>query len=315
KSLQANFGGSYAGDTKDTADFKFVTYDATPAFGPEHKIPSDEDAIEKVYGELYSDVEEHGVHPLLSAATKLLMDALPHKCPNATQRNDVIVLESYNKGEGHVSDESRVLEIMGHLYKTNHLQRNFFKNCSEVAIKAVLDSGKFDLAFTEAEIPSVHAKMKRVWKSLSEDEKTQAEQGYWWAIGRLRPDAAMRLAGLFECTTHSSTSSGVITVQVNIERARMVFGLLGLGPSSDKRRQYRFLGLKVPDAVTAEDKYTDALFGGAARQLRVKRSIEEKLLQRRAYMKAYSEVYRSEHKEYYAVKGAQWHATAVSPTR
>ncbi|KAJ1433822.1 hypothetical protein B484DRAFT_429426, partial [Ochromonadaceae sp. CCMP2298] len=199
--------------------------------------------------------------------------------------------------------------------KTNHLQRNFFKNCSEVAIKAVLDSGKFDsdLAFTEAEIPSLHAEMKRVWKSFSEDEKTQAEQGYWWAIGRLRPDAAMRFAGLFECITYSSTSSGVITVQVNIERARLVFGLLGLGPVfvndsltsiRDKRRQYRFLGLKLPDAVTAEDKYTDALFGGAARQLRVKRSIEEKILHRRAYDAAY----RSDHKEYYAVKGAQWYA-------
>ncbi|KAJ1428071.1 hypothetical protein B484DRAFT_431342 [Ochromonadaceae sp. CCMP2298] len=206
---------------------------------------------------------------------------------------------------------------MGHLYKTNHLQRNFFKNCSEVAIKAVLDSGKFDLAFAEAEIPSVHAKMKRVWKSLSEDEKTQAEQGYWWAIGRLRPDAAMRFAGLFECITHSSTSSGVITVQVNIERARMVFGLLGLGPVfvndsltsiRDKRRQFRFLGLKVAAAVTAEDRYTDALFGGATRQLRVKLSIEEKLLQRRAHLKAYNAVYRSEHKEYFAVKKGQWHA-------
>ncbi|KAJ1384675.1 hypothetical protein B484DRAFT_410719, partial [Ochromonadaceae sp. CCMP2298] len=98
--------------------------------------------------------------------------ALFMSCDPATAQN-------YDRA-GHVSDESRVLAIMGHLHETNHLQRNFFKNCSEVAIKAVLDSGKFDseLAFTEAEIPSLHAEMKRVWKSYSEDEKTQVEQGY-----------------------------------------------------------------------------------------------------------------------------------------
>ncbi|KAJ1420223.1 hypothetical protein B484DRAFT_433595, partial [Ochromonadaceae sp. CCMP2298] len=101
------------------------------------------------------------------------------------------------------------------------------------------------------------------------------------------------------------------TVQVNIERARLVFGLLGLGPAfvkdsltsiRDKRRQYRFLGLKVLDAVTAEDKYTDALFGGADRQLRVKRTIKEKILHRRAYQKAYYEA----NKEDISVRGKIW---------
>jgi creatine kinase len=31
------YGGSYKGDAKDTADFKYVTFDSLPNFGPEHK--------------------------------------------------------------------------------------------------------------------------------------------------------------------------------------------------------------------------------------------------------------------------------------
>jgi len=31
------YGGSYLGDAKDTKDFKYVTYEEVPKFGPEHK--------------------------------------------------------------------------------------------------------------------------------------------------------------------------------------------------------------------------------------------------------------------------------------
>jgi hypothetical protein len=31
------YGGSYLGDAKDTKDFKYVTFDEVPSFGPEHK--------------------------------------------------------------------------------------------------------------------------------------------------------------------------------------------------------------------------------------------------------------------------------------
>jgi hypothetical protein len=61
---------------------------------------TEDETLQQRWDELFSDVVEHGVHPLQSAATRLFMGALPNSCPNATLRNDLIVLEAHNKAEG-----------------------------------------------------------------------------------------------------------------------------------------------------------------------------------------------------------------------
>ncbi|KAJ1390914.1 hypothetical protein B484DRAFT_439672, partial [Ochromonadaceae sp. CCMP2298] len=131
---------------------------------------------------------------------------------------------------------------------------------------------------------------------LEGDAKTIAEMEYWWALLRMRPDGVMRLVGYFNCLSTSSSSSGVVTVLLNKERARAVFAMFKLGVKyekdcvksvSDGRRQRKFLSLPVSPATTPEEIYSDSLMGDSARQAGFPRNVQAQVERRRVYLLEY----------------------------